>query len=293
VTESLLPDFIAPGRRSRANAAVKIATSLTIIVAALISLLVVDSHPRGAFLIPSAIMLVSAVVLLVNVRDSRSPAYRAAVAEDAAPGTADAKVPFRRVLAELLGDRDRSRLLLLLTIFLFGGAWAASRALITPYGMEVLGLTRGEAGGLTLPSGVAFLLACLPAAVLAERFGRLRVMAAGIGLFVAALLAGSLVRTPIGTVAAFCVAAAGAAAFIVNAVVVLWNLAPSARVLGAYTGLYAVTWAVGGFLGPALIGVAVDLTGWPAMLLDIAVLATLAALVVTRLGARAGQAETA
>jgi MFS family permease len=293
VTESLLPDFIAPGRRSRANAAVKIATSLTIIVAALISLLVVDEHPRGAFVIPSAITLISAVVLLANVRDSRSPAYRAAVAEDAASGPADAGVPFRRVLTDLVRDRDRSRLLVLLTIFLFGGAWAASRALITPYGMETLGLSRGEAGGLTLPSGVAFLLACLPAAFLAERFGRLRVMAAGLGVFVVALLAGSLVRTPIGTVAAFCVAAAGAAAFIVNAVVVLWNLAPSARVLGAYTGLYAVTWAVGGFLGPAVIGAAVDLTGWSAMLLDIAVLAALAVLVVLRLNARTRLTEAA
>jgi MFS family permease len=55
-------------------------------------------------------------------------------------------------------------------------------------------------------------------------------------------------------------------------------------VLGAYTGLYAVTWYLGGFGGPALIGAAVDLTGWRWMLLDIAILAALAALVVVRLG---------
>ena len=54
--------------------------------------------------------------------------------------------------------------------------------------------------------------------------------------------------------------------------------------LGAYTGLYAVTWYLGGFVGPALIGAVVDLTGWSSMLLDIAVLAALAILVVVRLG---------
>ena len=87
-----------------------------------------------------------------------------------------------------------------------------------------------------------------------------------------------------GTVVAFCVAAVGAAAFMINAAVALWNLAPSSRVLGAYTGLYAVTWYLGGFGGPALIGAVVDLTGWNWMLLDIAILAALAVLVVISLG---------
>ncbi|MDQ7908100.1 MFS transporter [Phytohabitans sp. ZYX-F-186] len=284
LTESMVPDFVAPARRSRANAIVKIATSLTIIVASLISLLVVDQHPRGAFVIPSVILLLTTAVLIATVRDNRSPAYQAALAEEAAAGPAGARVPFRRVLAELVEDPDRRRLLLLLAVLLFGGAWFASRALVTPYGMEALGLTRGEAGGLTLPSGVAYLLAAYPAALCAERFGRLRTMGVGMALFAAALAAGTLAQTATGTVVAFCLAAVGAAAFTINAVVALWNLAPSGRVLGTYTGLYAVTWYLGGFGGPALIGAVVDLTGWAGMLLDVAVLATLAVLVVVRLG---------
>jgi MFS family permease len=193
-------------------------------------------------------------------------------------------MPFRRVFTDLATDRDRRRLLLLLTVFLFGGAWFASRSLITPYGMEVLQLTRGEAGGLTLPSGVAYLLAAYPAALAAERFGRLRVIAAGMTVFAAALVAGTFVPTATGTIVVFCLAAAGAACFSINAAVALWNLAPSSRVLGAYTGLYAVTWYLGGFAGPALIGAVVDLTGWNWMLLAIALLATLAILVTARLG---------
>jgi MFS family permease len=109
-------------------------------------------------------------------------------------------------------------------------------------------------------------------------------MAAGMVVFAAALAAGSVVQTVTGTVVVFCIGAIGAAGFMINAVVALWNLAPSSRVLGAYTGLYAVTWYLGGFGGPALIGAAVDLTGWNGMLLDIAVLAALAVLVVARLG---------
>ncbi|MCO8275169.1 MFS transporter [Actinoplanes sp. TRM 88003] len=292
LAESLVPDFIPPERRSRANAVVKIAAALTIIVASLISLLVVDDHPHAAFAIPSAILLLITVVMVVKVRDSRSTGYQQALAEDANAAPGEARVPFRQVVQDIVFDHDRRRLLLLLTVMLFGGAWFASRSLITPYGMEALGLTRGEAGGLTLPSGIAYVIAAYPAALLAERYGRLKTMGVGMAIFAAALAAGTAVQTATATVVVFCVAAIGAAAFLINAAVVLWNLAPSSRVLGTYTGLYAVTWYLGGFAGPALIGGVVDLTGWNTMLLDIAVLATLAILVLTRLGRLQTRTET-
>ncbi|WP_062354349.1 MFS transporter [Herbidospora yilanensis] len=283
VSESLMPDFIGPDRRSRANAVVKIASALTTVVAALVSLLLVDDHPELAFAVPAGLMLVAAAVLVRGVRDNTSPAYQAALAEDATgPRPRDARITTRAVVADLVFAPDRRRLLLIAAVFVFGGAWFASRSLMTPYGVEVLRLSDGEAGGLTLPSGIVFILAAFPAALLAERFGRLRVMAGGITLFVAGLLLGAAVPVTAVTVVALCLGTAGAAAFIVNAVVVLWNLAPSSRVLGTYTGLYTVGWAGGGFAGPAVVGLAVDLTGWRLMLLHIAVLAAAAVVLVLR-----------
>lgn len=286
IAEALLPDFIGPERRSRANAAVKIAASLTVIVAALISIFLVDDHPKLSFAIPAVLMVASVALLGAKVRDSRSPAYQAALAEDRERDGAEApKVRVRSIVLDIVRDPNRSRLVLILSIVLFGGAWAASRSLVTPYGMEALHMSRGDAGGLTLPSGVAFIVAAYPVAMLAERFGRLRVMMAGMAVFAAAMVFGTAVQTATGTVIALCVAAAGASSFLVNAVVVLWNLAPSDRVVGAYTGLYTVGWASGGFLGPALVGGMVDLTGWPLMLLDVAIVALLAVLAVARVSA--------
>ncbi|MEU1252560.1 MFS transporter [Streptomyces chartreusis] len=284
IAEALVPDFIAPERRSRANAVVKIATSLTAIVAALISIFLVDDHLNIAFAIPAAIMAVSIVVLGVTVRDSRSPAYQQVLAESLAE-PADSRAPrVRDTFVEIFRDRDRSRLLLLAAILLFGSAWAASRSLITPYGMEALDMSRGDAGGLTLPSGVAFILAAYPAALFAERYGRLRAMAVGMSVFAGAMLLGTLLQSPLGATVALCIAAAGASSFLVNAVVVLWNLAPSARVFGTYAGMYTVSWAGGGFLGPALVGGMVDLNGWSLMLVDIAAVALLAIIVIARMG---------
>ncbi|WP_327596565.1 MFS transporter [Streptomyces chartreusis] len=284
IAEALVPDFIAPERRSRANAVVKIATSLTAIVAALISIFLVDDHLNIAFAIPAAIMAVSIVVLGVTVRDSRSPAYQQVLAESLTEPV-DGRAPrVRDTFVEIFRDRDRSRLLLLAAILLFGSAWAASRSLITPYGMEALGMSRGDAGGLTLPSGVAFILAAYPAALFAERYGRLRAMAVGMSVFAGAMLLGTLLQSPLGATVALCIAAAGASSFLVNAVVVLWNLAPSARVFGTYAGMYTVSWAGGGFLGPALVGGMVDLNGWSLMLVDIAAVALLAIIVIARMG---------
>ncbi|MFF1607578.1 MFS transporter [Amycolatopsis sp. NPDC058278] len=286
IAESLLPDFVPPERRSRANAVVKIAASLTVMVAALISIFLIDTHPKLSFAIPAILMVVSLAVLAANVRDSRSPAYRTAVdGERDQDGAAAPAARVRDTVLDIVRDADRSRLLLIASILLFGGAWAASRALITPYGMEALGMSRGEAGGLTLPSGVAFIVAAYPVARLAERFGRLRVMAVGMTVFAAGMVLGTVVRTPTGAVIGLCVASAGASAFLVNAVVVLWNLAPSDQVVGTYTGLYTVGWVSGGFLGPAVVGGLVDLTGWPLLLLHVAVIALLAVLAVARVSA--------
>ncbi|CAM3353659.1 MFS transporter [Kibdelosporangium persicum] len=283
IAESLLPDFVPPERRSRANAVVKIASSLTVMVAALISIFLIDDYPKLSFAIPALLMVVSLAVIAAKVRDSRSPAYQNTIKEER--GTAVRGVRVRDTVLDIVRDRDRSRLLLIVSILLFGGAWAASRALMTPYGMEVLDMSRGEAGGLTLPSGVAFIVAAYPVARLAERFGRLRVMTVGMTVFAAGMVIGTVVRTPTGAVVGLCVAAAGASSFLVNAVVVLWNLAPSDRVVGTYTGLYTVGWVSGGFLGPALVGGMVDLTSWSLLLLNVAIVAMLAVLVVARVSA--------
>ncbi|MBB5774362.1 MFS transporter [Nonomuraea jabiensis] len=286
IAESLLPDFIPPQRRSRANAAVKIASSLTVMVAALISIFLIDDFPKLSFAIPPVLMMASMIVLAAKLRDSRSPAYQAALEEDRERrGTASADVRLRDVVLDIVRDPDRSRLWLIVSILLFGGAWAASRALVTPYGMEALGLSRGEAGGLTLPSGVAFIVAAYPVAMLAERFGRLRVMMAGMAVFAAGLLLGTVVQTPTGAVIGLCVAAAGASSFLVNAVVVLWNLAPSDGVVGTYTGLYTVGWVGGGFLGPAVVGGMVDLTSWSLLLVHVSIIAVIAMLTVARVSA--------
>jgi MFS family permease len=283
IGESLVPDFIAPANRSKAYGILKTATSLTIIVSALISLLVIDKHPRLAFVIPAALMIGAVVIVALTLRERESDGYRQALADDAnsAPGSTTRQQRLWTVVTDLVRDTDRQRLFILAIAFFTAAAWAAMRALLTPYGTDVLGLTRGQAGALTLPGGVAFLLAAVPLAIVSDRYGRLLMMKLGLAVFAASLLLGFAVQTATMTKIAIGLASIGYAGFIINAVVVLWGLASSSTT-GAHTGLYAVALAGGSALGPALIGGLVDLTGWGSLLLYSAIFAAIALVLLLR-----------
>ncbi|MDR1431083.1 MAG: MFS transporter [Propionibacteriaceae bacterium] len=271
VAEALMPDYIGPEHRSRANAIVKVATTLTLVVSALISLFVIDEHPQLAFAIPAAIMVAIGVVLWLQVNDSESPGYQAAVAE--AQDKPEERAPrVRTVLWRFLTNPDRSGLFMLLVVFAFAGAWAASRSLLTTFGIETLGMTRGRAGALGLAASIIFIAAAIPTALIAERIGRIKTIGAGIVLFGVGIAVATAVPSELGVEIALCLCGIGYAGYAINAVVVFWNLS-SARTLGTYTGFYAIASASGAATGPAIVGVLVDLTGWRLMFLDTGILA--------------------
>ncbi|MGW2133740.1 MFS transporter [Streptomyces coelicoflavus] len=280
-TETLVSDYVAPAERGRAQGFVMAGVSLTVVVSSLISLLVVDRSVTLAFAIPPLLMLLLLAAAWAGLgrRHTHRAVHRPAADE------ADFASPWD-VVKELIRDPSRTRLLLMLGIFCFAGMWNALRSLTTPYGMEVLGLTRGESGGLALPGAVAFLAAVVPIAYLSSRLGQLTAIRYGAGVFVAGLLIGFAAPDRAMTMVSMAVATVGYAVFAVNALVALWQLAPNDRVLGTYTGLYTVASASAMAAGPALLGVVVDMTGWRFMLLDAAVFGTLTFAVFTRLARR-------
>ncbi|MFF7925490.1 MFS transporter [Streptomyces mirabilis] len=284
VTETLVSDYVAPQQRGKAQGFIKAGVSLTIIVSALISLLVVDHSLKAAFAIPPVLMI-GMVALSYRFLGRRHPT--ALRRENTDTDLADPFSSPWAVLKDLAREPSRARLLLMAGIFCFAGMWAALRSLTTPYGTEVLGMTRGAAGGIALPGAIAFLICVVPLAYLSHRLGELRMIRYGIALFVAGLLVGFAEPTPAFTAASVAIASIGYAVFSVNGLVALWSLAPNNRVLGAYTGLYTVASASGMALGPALLGATVDLTGWRYMFLNAAVFGAVTFAVFTLVARRA------
>ncbi|MFC9842762.1 MFS transporter [Streptomyces sp. NPDC060223] len=268
ITETLVSDYVTVENRSKAQGFIKAGVSLTIVISSLVSLLVVDRSLTLAFAIPPALMLIMLGLswMFLGRRHSQvvlpTHAGQATGAEFSSPWA---------VVKDLARDPSGSRMLLMAGVFCFAGMWSALRSLLTPYGIEVLGLSRGTAGGLALPGAVAFLIAVVPIAYASGRLGQVRAIRYGVGLFVIGLLVGFINPSPTMTIVCMVLSSLGYAVFAVNALVALWSLAPNDRVLGTYTGLYTVASASGMALGPALLGVTVDLTGWRFMLLNAAV----------------------
>ncbi|WP_413805121.1 MFS transporter [Streptomyces sp. OE57] len=290
VTETLVSDYVAPSARGKAQGFIKAGVSLTIVVSSLISLLVVDRSLHLAFAIPPLLMLI--VLGLSWAFLGRRHTEVLLPDEETAEDVREFGSPWA-VLKDALRSPSSPTLLLMIGIFCFAGMWSALRSLMTPYGTQVLGLTRGEAGGLVLPGAVAFLVSVLPIAYASNRLGQLRAVRYGVVLFIAGVLLGFTVPTAPGTVTAMVLSSLGYASFAVNSLVALWNLAPTRKVLGTYTALYTIASASGMALGPAILGTTVDLTSWRYMFLNGAVFAAVTFLVFTRLARRAPDRVTA
>ncbi|MGW7274492.1 MFS transporter [Streptomyces sp. NPDC054864] len=288
VTETLVSDYVRPGNRSKAQGFIKAGVSLTIVVSSLISLLVVDRSLHLAFAIPPLLMLIMLGLSWAFLGRRHGDAV---LPEEQTEDEREFTSPWA-VLKDALRSPSSPTLLLMIGIFCFAGMWSALRSLTTPYGTQVLGLTRGEAGGLALPGAIAFLLCVLPIAYLSNRLGQLRAMRYGVALFIAGLLVGFAWPSVPGTIVSMIVSSLGYASFAVNALVALWNLAPTQKVLGTYTALYTIASASGMALGPAILGTTIDLTSWRYMLLNAAVFAAVTFAVFTRLARRAPDRAT-
>src|SRR5690606_24857831 len=221
-------DQQVPEHRSKANAVGRAASSLTSIVAAWPSLFDVDQSVTLAYAIAGGVKGVCFPILVITLRESRTAASRAARDEPQALGRES--TGFFAVFKDIFTDRDRSRLFMIAAVIVTWGCWAAMRALLTLYGVEQLDLSRGEAGGFTLPAGIAFLVVVIPVAIVSDRVGRRLVMRVGIVVFAIGALVAFLFNTSeIATLIGVLIGACGFAGFGVNATVMLWNLAPSQR----------------------------------------------------------------
>jgi len=281
-TESLMPDFVPPEHRSKGNAILKVITSLTVIFGALLSMLIVDQNLKLAFLIPSALMIVILPIFLLTVQERRSAGYQEALRTQGETVEPEEKVRLWPTAQAIVRNPDRSMLYMLLSTFFLAVGWASLRALLTRYGMDGLGMTRGAAGGLTLPGGIAFLVLAYPIALLSERYGRKLAMLVGMAVMLIGLVLGFVLASPNMLRITVVLTSVGYATFAVNGIVVVWNLAQSSVATGTHTGLYYFAYYAGQAVGPGVIGLMTDVTGWGPFLLNVTPFILIAVLLLSR-----------
>ncbi|RPI58683.1 MAG: MFS transporter [Chloroflexi bacterium] len=281
-TESLMPDFVPPEHRSKGNAILKTITSLTVVFAALLSMLIVDQNLQLAFLIPAVLMVLILPIFLLTVKEKTSAGYQEALRVQGENVEQLEKGRLWPTIQGIVRAPDKSMLYMLLSVFFLAFGWAALRALLTRYGTDSLGMTRGDAGGLSLPGGIAFLLLAYPLALLSERYGRRLLMMLGLALMIASLVAGYALASPTMLLVTVVFFSIGYATFSVNALVVVWNLASSSTTTGTFTGLFYLMLYGGYAVGPGVVGLLTDLTGWGPFLLNVAPFILVALLLLSR-----------
>jgi len=258
---ALMPDHVAESARPTANGVI---TLMAAIGGASALLLIAPTFDRTTWLpfaLAGGLALATLIVLLVAAQRHPPHVSTGAVQDDAPLLGA-----LLRDLRSLTQPTHRSALWLLAGLFACFFGFAAVEAQFSVLATETLGVSGGDAGRMLGLASGAFVLAALPAGVVARRLGSLRTMRLGAAVLAAALLTAFVRFDPVVLAACMAVAGVGWAAVLVPAYPLVAGLGGRDRI-GFYTGMYYLFGSGAAIVAPALVGGAMDVFGNTALLL--------------------------
>jgi Na+/melibiose symporter-like transporter len=262
---ALMPDFVEPVNRTKGNAVINFMGGIGALIAYLFNKFLVPISLFLAFFAVAIIMAASLIVLLFTIREKESYSYKLILEREEVEGQKIIDKKDRPNLIEsfkdILSEEDKSTLFMLLAIFSWFVGYQALEALFTVYGMDVLDLSRGDAGFMLLYVAIAFLLSALPAGILGSKIGRRLTIKIGLVLFISALIIGFLVQTVTVITIILFVAGIGWGFININSIVIVWQMAPTSKKIGTYTGVYYFFSFMAAILGPFMVGSLIDVLG--------------------------------
>ncbi|MBY8986988.1 MAG: MFS transporter [Candidatus Lokiarchaeota archaeon] len=281
---ALMPDFVRPVHRSKANAIINIMGGLGTVAAFTMSLLSDYIGLQFTFIIASIIMILALVVLFFKVDENDSFSYKLLLEAETVEGERikenKEKLKLMESIKSIFKEEDKSTLFMLLTIFFLFLTHNGIEGLFSIYAGSgpngVLGLSTGLSGFIFNAVAIPFILAAFPLSLLASKIGRRLCVKIGLVIMFLALLIGFFVPSLTVTIIILIFYGIGYALVNVNTIVIVWELAPSAKKIGTYTGLYYFFSVFAQILGPISVGGLRDLFGKTSLLLDGAIFLVLA-----------------
>ncbi len=286
---ALMPDTIPGEFRSQANGVINTMGNIAAIVGTLFLARLMDidtvlplvgaTKNRLAFPAASVFVLFAVVFLAVFVREKKhSDSLAASRSPDEDQGSPEGRIPFFKSFSTVFTARDRSALLVLVSLFLWFVGYQGVLPYLTEYSIRTFSLSSG-AGPLAMGMvGVASALSAIPMGYAASRWGRRRMIRIAL-LSIAALTVAAYFLIPVGT--AFGIPQASLAipfwavmflfgvfwiSVVANSFPMLWQMAHHSNI-GVYTGLYYTFSQLAAIAAPALSGAVIDAAGFPAMFL--------------------------
>ncbi|MFX0070332.1 MAG: MFS transporter [Candidatus Hermodarchaeota archaeon] len=275
-TIALMPDFTKPINRSKGYAIFNLMAGVGTIVAFIVNFILVPVNMVLAFLTIAILMIICLVIMMLTVKEENAYVYQQILQKEKETGEKVKREegPFSGLVESfryIAKSEDKSAMAILLGIFLWMCAYYALRSLFPVYAVDVLGLERGPAGTMLLFMSLSFILMAVPAGIIGTKFGRKLPIKIGLILFTIGMLIGYLFQTTTMIIIGFIIAGIGFAFINTLAVVMLWELVPTEKRTGTFTGIYFVAIFCGAILGPVIVGFITDLLGNVTLLLIVAI----------------------
>jgi maltose/moltooligosaccharide transporter len=268
---ALMPDIIPGEFRSEANGVINMAGAAAGIIATLalgplmglrLDLPLLGSTTGRLPFILAALLVVISVILLFAVVKERTSSDQ----------SAEERVPIMASLRAIAGSRDKSALLILVSIFLWFFAYQGVLPCLSTYMLDVIGVSIGQTSFAMGAAAVAMILFAVPAGYLAVKVGRRRVIRAallGLVLVLAAIFAHEPATRALGLSGParlysflFLMFLFGAfwIAVVANSFPMLWQMASFGNI-GVYTAAYYVAKESSSIVSPPITGAISDAAG--------------------------------
>jgi MFS family permease len=250
-TVALLGDLFPPEQRSLANGLINLMGGLGAALAFVMGGVLYSMGRITPFVFGSVAMLAAGGVVLLFVREPKPPEE-----EDGE----ETKQGFFPSIRQVLKASDRSVLFMLLAILCWFLGYNALETWISSFGKFSLGIEEGRMSILTAGLALTFVISAVPSGMLATRFGRKRVIIAGIIGLTAMTIYGLIVSNTIMLITLLLPAGFFWALVNVNSLPMVYDVGGNVRI-GALTGLYYFSANLAAIVGPQSVGVLIDVTG--------------------------------
>jgi MFS family permease len=254
-TVALMPDLTPSANRSKANGIINLMGGLGAVMALFVGPMLYDINKFYPFAAAAVVMIIALLILLKTIREPEK-----LIRED------EEHTGIIKAFFEVIKDKDRSALLILIAIFLWFVAYQGVEAMFTLYGVKYLGLKESTAAFLLSFFSLTFLIFAIPSGFIATKVGRRKSIMTGItGLLVVFILITFFRNT---TYIAILLGIGGIfwALININSYPMVVEMTTESKI-GAYTGLYYFFSSLAAITGPPLLGFIIDYIGYGSLFL--------------------------
>ncbi|MGB7605821.1 MAG: MFS transporter [Lutisporaceae bacterium] len=252
-TVALMPDITPSEHRSKANGIINLMGGIGAVMALFIGPMLYDMNRIYPFVAAGVIMLIALFILVKTIKEPKKPT------QDDKEHTGIFKAFF-----EIIRDKDRSALLILIAIFLWFVAYQGVEALFSLYGLNYLGIKESTAARLLSFFSLSFLVFAIPSGLIATKIGRKKTIMTGItGLLVVFMLI-TFFRNITYIAVLMGIGGIFWALININSFPMVVEMTTEDKI-GAYTGLYYFFSSLAAITGPPLLGFIIDNVGYGSM----------------------------